>query len=60
MHLSFSIILSGPQNLRMWPNCEADGSEHTKTPSDTGERDEMDRFEKVCSCHDLLSGDMGL
>ncbi|KAG0371238.1 Phosphatidylinositol (PI) 3-kinase [Gamsiella multidivaricata] len=43
----FNIILTGPQKLRMWPDCEADGSEHTKTPSDTGERDEMDRFEKL-------------
>ncbi|KAF8985638.1 Phosphatidylinositol (PI) 3-kinase [Entomortierella lignicola] len=31
----------------MWADCEADGSEHSKTPSDTGERDEMDRFEKL-------------
>ncbi|KAF9357926.1 Phosphatidylinositol (PI) 3-kinase [Mortierella sp. NVP85] len=48
----FNIILSGPQNLRMWPNCEADGSEHTTTPSDTGERDEMDRFEKLLKKQD--------
>ncbi|KAF9209146.1 Phosphatidylinositol (PI) 3-kinase [Haplosporangium sp. Z 27] len=44
---SFNIILTGPQKLRMWADCEADGSEHSKTPSDTGERDEMDRFEKL-------------
>lgn len=42
-----SIILTGPQKLHMWPDCEADGSEFTKTPSDTGVKDEMDRFEKV-------------
>ncbi|KAF8931871.1 Phosphatidylinositol (PI) 3-kinase, partial [Dissophora ornata] len=43
----FNIIMTGPQKLRMWPDCEADGGEHSKTPSDTGERDEMDRFEKI-------------
>ncbi|KAF9571953.1 Phosphatidylinositol (PI) 3-kinase [Mortierella alpina] len=43
---NFNIILTGPQKLRMWPDCEADVSDLTKTPSDTGERDEMDRFEK--------------
>ncbi|KAF8935421.1 Phosphatidylinositol (PI) 3-kinase [Haplosporangium bisporale] len=42
----FNIILTGPQKLHMWPDCEADGSEFTKTPSDTGVKDEMDRFEK--------------
>ncbi|KAF9359906.1 Phosphatidylinositol (PI) 3-kinase [Mortierella sp. AD094] len=49
---SFNIILTGPQKLRMWADCEADGSEHTKTPSDTGERDEMDRFEKLLKKQD--------
>ncbi|KAG0301860.1 Phosphatidylinositol (PI) 3-kinase [Dissophora globulifera] len=48
----FNIILTGPQKLRMWPDCEADGSENTKTPSDTGERDEMDRFEKLLKKQD--------
>ncbi|KAG0236340.1 Phosphatidylinositol (PI) 3-kinase [Mortierella sp. GBA43] len=48
----FNIILTGPQKLHMWPDCEADGSEHTKTPSDTGERDEMDRFEKLLKKQD--------
>ncbi|KAF9985209.1 Phosphatidylinositol (PI) 3-kinase [Modicella reniformis] len=43
----FNVVLTGPQKLCMWPDSEADGSEHTKTPSDTGERDEMDRFEKL-------------
>lgn len=47
IHSFNSIILTGRQKLRMWPDCEADGNEFTKTPSDTGERDEMDRFEKV-------------
>lgn len=31
----------------MWPECEADGNDTSKTPSETGEKDEMDRFEKV-------------
>ncbi|GJJ71006.1 phosphatidylinositol 3-kinase [Entomortierella parvispora] len=48
----FNIILTGRQKLRMWPDCEADGSEFTKTPSDTGERDEMDRFEKLLKKQD--------
>lgn len=31
----------------MWPESEADGNDTSKTPSETGEKDEMDRFEKV-------------
>ncbi|KAG9068660.1 Phosphatidylinositol (PI) 3-kinase [Linnemannia hyalina] len=42
----FNIILTGPQKVRMWPECEADGNDTSKTPSETGEKDEMDRFEK--------------
>ncbi|KAF9429015.1 Phosphatidylinositol (PI) 3-kinase [Entomortierella beljakovae] len=42
-----SMVLTGPQKLHMWADCEADGSELTKTPSDIGERDDMDRFEKL-------------
>ncbi|KAF9968449.1 Phosphatidylinositol (PI) 3-kinase [Mortierella alpina] len=49
---NFNIILTGPQKLRMWPDCEANVSEPTKTPSDTGERDEMDRFEKLLKKQD--------
>ncbi|KAF9322040.1 Phosphatidylinositol (PI) 3-kinase [Podila horticola] len=48
----FNIILTGPQKLHMWPDCEADGSEFTKTPSDTGVKDEMDRFEKLLKKQD--------
>ncbi|KAF9917734.1 Phosphatidylinositol (PI) 3-kinase [Lobosporangium transversale] len=48
----FNIIRTGPQKLYMWPDCEADGSEHTKTPSDTGERTEMDRYEKLLKKQD--------
>lgn len=54
IHSFYSIILTGRQKLCMWPDCEADGSEFTKTPSDTGERDEMDRFEKVSLQYPLL------
>ncbi|KAF9428085.1 Phosphatidylinositol (PI) 3-kinase [Podila epigama] len=48
----FNIILTGPQKLFMWPGCEADGSQFTKTPSDTGVKDEMDRFEKLLKKQD--------
>ncbi|KAF9306909.1 Phosphatidylinositol (PI) 3-kinase [Mortierella antarctica] len=48
----FNIILTGPQKLHMWPDCEADGSEFPKTPSDTGVKDEMDRFEKLLKKQD--------
>ncbi|KAG0084079.1 Phosphatidylinositol (PI) 3-kinase [Podila epicladia] len=48
----FNIILTGPQKLHMWPDYEADGSEFTKTPSDTGVKDEMDRFEKLLKKQD--------
>ncbi|KAF9977181.1 Phosphatidylinositol (PI) 3-kinase [Actinomortierella ambigua] len=43
----FNIIHTGPQKLHMWINCQADGDELTKTPADNGERDEMDRLEKL-------------
>ncbi|KAG0244154.1 Phosphatidylinositol (PI) 3-kinase [Actinomortierella wolfii] len=43
----FNIIHTGPQKLHMWMDREADGSELTKTPADTGERDEMDQLEKL-------------
>ncbi|KAF9330420.1 Phosphatidylinositol (PI) 3-kinase [Podila minutissima] len=52
MSSKFAIILTGPQKLHMWPDCEADGSEFTKTPSDTGVKDEMDRFEKLLKKQD--------
>ncbi|KAI1318132.1 Phosphatidylinositol (PI) 3-kinase [Mortierella claussenii] len=48
----FNIIRTGPQKLRMWPDCEADGGEQTKTLSDTGERTEMDRYEKLLKKQD--------
>ncbi|KAG0094700.1 Phosphatidylinositol (PI) 3-kinase [Podila epicladia] len=40
------------KKLHMWPDYEADGSEFTKTPSDTGVKDEMDRFEKLLKKQD--------
>ncbi|KAG0299039.1 Phosphatidylinositol (PI) 3-kinase [Linnemannia gamsii] len=48
----FNIILTGPQKVRMWPECEADGNDTSKTPSETGEKDEMDRFEKLLKKQD--------
>ncbi|KAK3838131.1 MAG: atypical/PIKK/PI3K protein kinase [Linnemannia gamsii] len=48
----FNIILTGPQKVRMWPDCEADGNDTSKTPSETGEKDEMDRFEKLLKKQD--------
>ncbi|KAF9314551.1 Phosphatidylinositol (PI) 3-kinase [Podila horticola] len=47
MSTNFAKILTGRQKLTMWPDCEADGSEFSKTPYNIGEQDEMDRFEKA-------------
>ncbi|CAJ0767125.1 3651_t:CDS:10, partial [Entrophospora sp. SA101] len=35
------------QKLYLWPNVEADGDDNTQTPSKTGDKNEMDRLEKL-------------
>ena len=41
----------GKHKLFLWPDMEADGRDHTITPSKIGEEDEMDRLEKVSQDH---------
>ncbi|CAH1760959.1 5700_t:CDS:10 [Entrophospora sp. SA101] len=40
-------LRKGKQKLYLWPNVEADGDDNTQTPSKTGDKNEMDRLEKL-------------
>ncbi|CAG8435890.1 679_t:CDS:10 [Funneliformis caledonium] len=40
-------LRKGKHKLFLWPDVEADGRDHTTTPSKVGEEDEMDRLEKL-------------
>ncbi|KAG9294695.1 hypothetical protein G9A89_008174 [Geosiphon pyriformis] len=45
-------LKEGKHKLFLWPDQEADGSVHTKTPSKIGDKDEMDRLEKLIKRYD--------
>ncbi|CAB4375053.1 unnamed protein product [Rhizophagus irregularis] len=45
-------LRKGKHKLYLWPDVEADGRDHTTTPSKIGEVDEMDRLEKLVKRYD--------
>ncbi|GBB95197.1 hypothetical protein RclHR1_24970001 [Rhizophagus clarus] len=45
-------LRKGKHKLYLWPDVEADGRDHTATPSKIGEVDEMDRLEKLVKRYD--------
>ncbi|CAG8726130.1 17305_t:CDS:10, partial [Acaulospora morrowiae] len=43
----YNTLRRGKHKCYLWPNVEADGREHTTTPSKVGDKNEMDRLEKL-------------